>query len=93
MAFNAYGFKTISHIGTIDGSAGSMRSLHGYVTNDDDAAVETSGYFNSIAERINTGDILLASLDLDGTPDMRSYVMTNNSGVITVTLSTATAAA
>lgn len=93
MAFNAYGFKTISHIGTIDGSAGTMRSLHGYVTNDDASAVETSGYFNSVAARIKTGDQVQCSLDLDGTPALQTYLLTNTAGVITVTLSIATAAA
>lgn len=93
MAFNAYGFKTISHIGTIDGSAGTMRSLHGYVTNDDAAAVAASGYFNAVANRIKTGDQVQCSLDLDGTPALRTYLLTNTAGVITTTLSVATAAA
>lgn len=93
MAFNSYGFKTLTHIGTIAGAAGTMRSLHAYVTNDDADAVETSGYFDTVADRIKTGDIVMCSLDLDGTPALQSYVLTNTSGVITVTLSIATAAA
>lgn len=84
MAFNTYGFKTLSHIGTIDGSAGTMRSLHGYVTNDDAAAVETSGYFDTVAARVKSGDQLQVSLDLDGTPSIRTYVMTNTANVITI---------
>ena len=92
MAFNAFGFKTISHIGTINGSAGSMRSLHAYVTNDDAAAVAASGYFNEVADRIQTGDQVHCSLDLDGTPRLRTYLLINTAGVITTQLSVATAA-
>lgn len=84
MTFNPYGFKTISHIGTIDASAGSMRSLHAYVTNDDAAAVETSGYFNAYAARIMTGDQLIVSLDLDGAKTIRTYMVVNTANVITL---------
>lgn len=91
MAYSAYGFKTLSHIGSVAGAAGTNNALHVYVTNDDAAAVETSGYFNSIASRIKTGDVLIASLDKDGDPACRVYVMINTSGTITVTASQATA--
>lgn len=84
MAFNALGFTTLGHIGSIDGSAGSMRSLHTYITDDDATAMETSGYFNAVASRIKTGDLLNASLDNDGTQARKDYVMKNTSGTITV---------
>ncbi|CAN7376314.1 hypothetical protein LJR231_002263 [Phyllobacterium sp. LjRoot231] len=82
MAYNAYGFKTISHIGSVDGSAGANRSLHAYVTNDDTAAVITAGYFNSLAGRLKTGDIIMCSLDLDGTPMLRNYIVVTNTGAV-----------
>lgn len=80
MSFNAKGFKTISHIGSVDGSAGSNRSLHAYVTNDDAAGVETSGYFNELVSRLKVGDIIMVSLDMDGTPGGRNYVVSSNNG-------------
>lgn len=93
MAFNAYGFKTVTHIGSVDGSAGSNRALHAYVTNDDKAAIETAGYFNSLSDRLKVGDIILASADMDGTPALYGYVVSSNAaGVVGITLGTATAA-
>ena len=94
MAFSAYGFKTITHIGSVAGVAGTNRSLHAYVTNDDAAAVETGGYFNSLSKRLQVGDIILVSLDMDGTPALRSYVVSSNSaGVVGITSGHATAIA
>lgn len=85
MAFNALGFKTLTHVGTVDGSAGTMRNHHGYVTNDDQAAVETSGYFNSIWARLKVGDWIFLSLDLDGTPvGMAKIVTASSSDAVTI---------
>lgn len=67
MAFAAIGFRTLDHIGSIDGTPGSMIQHHGYVTNDDLAAIETAGYFNSIWKRLKRGDWIFCSLDIDGT--------------------------
>ncbi len=87
MAFNAKGFKTITHIGTPDpnGAAGSNVCLHAYVTNDDTAGVITGGYFNSVAARLKKGDIIMMSLDNDGTAMLRNYVVASvAAGVVTV---------
>lgn len=87
MAFNAKGFKTITHIGTPDpnAAAGSNVCLHGYVTNDDTAAVIAAGYFNSIGARLKKGDIIMCSLDNDGTPMLRNYLVSNvAAGVVTI---------
>lgn len=92
MAFNTYGFKTISHIGSIDGSAGSNRALHAYVANDDQAAVETANYFDSVIKRLHVGDVIMVSWDMDGTPGGGMYVVSSlASSHVTVTLFTATA--
>ncbi len=80
MAFNPQGFRTIDFIGSVDGSAGSNRKIHAYITNDDTSALQTAGYFNSIAGRVLKGDIIFASLDLDGTPMLRNYVISSNTG-------------
>jgi len=68
MAFVALGFKTLTHTGSIDGTAGSMNAHHSYVTNDDLAAIETANYFDSIWKRLRKGDVIFCSLNLDGTP-------------------------
>lgn len=68
MAFAVIGFKTITHIASVDGTAGSMSCHHGYITNDDLAAIETAGYFNSIWKRLKKGDWIYCSLDVDATP-------------------------
>lgn len=84
MAFYANGFKTITHMGTPDATAGSQRCLHSYVTNDDTAAVITTNYFLSIYTRLKPGDIILMSLDLDGTIMHRTYVVTVSSAASVV---------
>jgi hypothetical protein len=84
MALYKDGFRTIGHIGTVDRSvAGSNRNLHVYITNDDAAALETSDYFLSIYNRLKVGDVLIASIDLDGTQTVRMYVFNavSSSGV------------
>lgn len=87
MAFNAKGFRTVTHIGTpdVNGGAGTNRCLHAYITNDDTAAVITAGYFNSLAKRLMIGDIIMCSLDNDGTPMLRNYIVSNiAAGVVTI---------
>lgn len=94
MSFNAKGFKTVTHIGSVDGSAGSNRSLHAYVTNDDKAGVETGNYFDPVIARLHVGDIIMVSLDMDGTPGGCNYVVSAIAdGHVTVTLFKATSAA
>lgn len=45
-----------------------------YVTNDDHATVAAAGYFNNHRAFIGVGDTVLASVDLDGTPQLRLYM-------------------
>lgn len=85
MAYAAIGFKTLTHTASVAGAAGGMNALHAYVTNDDQAAVETSGYFNSIWKRLKVGDWIMCSLDLDGTPvGMWKIVTASSSGGVTI---------
>lgn len=92
MAFIRAGLQIIMPLGSL---GGVTRHKYGYITNDDAAAVETSGYFNAFAAFINTGDQVDVSGDIDGTPFMRSYLLTKNAStsVVTVTRSAATAIA
>jgi hypothetical protein len=88
MTYNAKGFKTITHIGTADttGAAGTNNCLHGYVSNDDAATVETANYFDTLLDppRVKTGDLLLASLDIDGTPTIGFYQFTVSGGHVSI---------
>lgn len=94
MALVISGFKTLTHIGSVDGAAGANRNLHAYVTNDDAATVEAADYFIDIYDRLKVGDQIMVSLDIDGTPGLRHYVVATSSvSGVTITRSTATAAA
>lgn len=85
MTFNIKGFQTLGVMGTPSGAAGSRRAIHTYITNDAPSVVETSDYFLSIYTLLKIGDALLASLDNDGTPRLRTYlVLTAGSGGVTI---------
>lgn len=85
MAFVFAQFKPISHIGAIGTGPGSVRQLCSYITNDDAATVEATGYFNSLAKQLSVGDQILCSLDLDGTPQFKAYMVSAiSAGVVTV---------
>lgn len=49
-------------------------------TAEDRAAVETAGYFNGLAEISKIGETIMASLDLDGTPQLQFYMINGNDG-------------
>lgn len=84
MAFNDKGFITLSHIGSIDGAAGANRALHAYVTSDDRPTVVSSGYFDPLAARLKTGDLILAAFDIAGSATADLVVVTGNtSGTVT----------
>lgn len=92
MALYKDGFRTLGHIGSVDVSvAGSNRNLHVYITNDDAAALETSDYFLGIYNRLKVGDVLIASIDLDGSRNVRMYVFdtVSSAGVTLVRETTA----
>lgn len=85
MTYQSYGFKTISHIGSIAGLAGTNLALHAYVTSDDGPTVETSGYFNTLAKRLKVGDQITVTLGVGGTVQLRNYFVATNDGT-TVTI-------
>lgn len=93
MAYNNEGLAVIRRSGVIGSGSGSVRSVWAYVTNDAASVVETDGYFDGDATKFTTGDIILASMDVDGTPAVKTYVVTASSTDVALTLSVATAAA
>jgi hypothetical protein len=51
------------------------------VTRDDAPTVETPGYFDPLASAIDVGEAILVTLDMDGTPQLRMYVVTAKSSL------------
>lgn len=78
MAYHPGGYRQIGSMGqpAANSPAGSVRQLHSFVTADDRAAVETSGYFNALltpAKKIQAGDLLIVSFGVGGSPGTRTY--------------------
>lgn len=88
MAFQARGLRCIGPGGALD-DAQPHSGLWHYITNDAAAAVEAGGYFNSATQRLKKGDIIWASLDIDGTPALKSYIVTSATGAATVVIAAA----
>jgi hypothetical protein len=59
-----------------NGAGGHRRKLHLYVSDDTHATVTGAGYFNAVHQRLNAGDIILASLNMGATPQLRAYIVT-----------------
>ncbi len=78
MAFDAAGLINFNSGGAVGSGGGSVKNLWHYATNDTDTVVEANAYFDST--ELNQGDILIASLDLDGTPEVKVYVVSVGTG-------------
>ncbi len=78
MAFEASGLQHYNNGGALGTGAGSAKRLWHYATNDTDTVVEANGYFDSTA--MNLGGVVIASLDLDGTPEVKLYVVSVGTG-------------
>ncbi len=55
-------------------------TLWHYTTTDSAATADTSGYFNSAAEMLRVGDMILANVDTTGTPGAGIFLVNANSG-------------
>jgi hypothetical protein len=81
MAYSATGFSTIAA-----SKKGNSISLYAYSTADAIGDVNTSGYFNALANTLAVGDIIFTRTSTDGTIAMSIvYVASNASGVVDVT--------
>ena len=81
MAYSATGFSTISA-----SKKGNSVSLYAYSTADAIGDVNTSGYFNALADTLAVGDIIFTRTSTDGTIALSIvYVASNASGVVDVT--------
>jgi hypothetical protein len=81
MAYSATGFSTIAA-----SKKGNSISLYAYTTADAIADVNTSGYFNALANTLAVGDVIFARTSTGGTQVLSIvYVASNASGVVDVT--------
>lgn len=81
MAYSATGFSTIGA-----SKAGNSPSLYAYSTADTIGDVNTTGYFNALANILSVGDVIIARTSTGGTQALSLvYVASNASGVVDVT--------
>lgn len=81
MPYLATGFSTIGA-----SKAGNSPSLYAYSTPDTIADVNTTGYFNALANTLSVGDVIITRTSTGGTQALSLvYVASNASGVVDVT--------
>lgn len=81
MAFDLEGLIVFTSGGAEAGQGGTLtgvKKIWHYVTNDADTVVEANGYFDTT--EMAKGDIIMASLDLDGTPEVKFYIVSVGTG-------------
>jgi hypothetical protein len=62
-------------------------TLWHYKTND--SSITGAGYFNAASTMMQVNDLIIANLDVDGTPSTKFYIVTGISGgVVTVAVYT-----
>jgi hypothetical protein len=81
MAYSATGFSTVAA-----SKAGNSPAIYAYKTADAIADVNTSGYFNTLANVLSVGDLIYC-VTSTGTTAVATlvYVVSNASGVVDVT--------
>ncbi len=85
MAYIAAGLKLIEIGGAVGTGSGSAKNLYHYSTNDVDTVVETDGYFDDIdGDPLNVGDLIFISLDVDGTPEVKIYIVSVGGSDVTI---------
>ena len=83
MAFAASGLKMFATGGAVGTGDGSVNNLWHYATNDADTVVEGDGYFD--AKGPGPGDLVICSLDLDGTAEVKTYIVTGTAADVGLT--------
>lgn len=63
---------------------GGRNMLWTYRTDDTEANILAGNYFNGASSRLTPGDLILASVDTDGTPTSRMAVVASNDGATVV---------
>lgn len=78
MAFSADGFVRIAGGAAVGTGAGSSKGLYFYATDDDDTDIEGAAYFD--ATDLTQGDVLIASLGVGGTEEVKIYTVSVGTG-------------
>jgi hypothetical protein len=81
MAYSSTGWSTVSA-----SKAGNSVALYAYSSADAIGDINTSGYFNTLSDVLNVGDIIFVRSSTGGTQAVSiCYVASNASGVVDVT--------
>lgn len=81
MAYSSTGFSTVAA-----SKAGNSPAIYAYKTTDAIADVNTSGYFNTLANVLSVGDLIYCVTSIGSTAVATLvYVVSNASGVVDVT--------
>lgn len=84
MAFGLAGLLSFGTGGSLN-STMRRQKIWSYITADAKATLEGAGYFNSAADLLQIGDIIIAVTSYGGTEACRMYVVSDiASGVVTV---------
>lgn len=78
MAYAAAGLVRIAGGAAVGVGAGSSKSVYFYTTADADTTVEAGAYFD--ATDLTQGDIIIASLGIGGTEEVKIYTVSVGSG-------------
>lgn len=78
MAFDARGLKVFATGGAVGEGENSVVKLWQYATADADTLVEAGGYFDTTA--MAQGDLILASLGIGGTEEVKVYTVSVGTG-------------
>ncbi|MBK8174230.1 MAG: hypothetical protein IPK66_02755 [Rhodospirillales bacterium] len=74
MAYNPHNLSVLAY-------ANGFTLWH-YVTTDTATTADTVGYFNSAADMLRVGDMIMANVDTAGTPGAGIFLVNSNSGGI-----------
>jgi len=86
MAHDPKALKLIAPGAALGSGAGSVKNIYHYATNAADTVVEADDYFDgAVGNGLSVGDLILASLDLDGTPEVKVYVVSVGGADVTIT--------
>lgn len=78
MAFVFNSLRALSTMGPVS-TEQPEPVFYSYNTNDADTVVETDAYFDT--SFLKKGDIIMAALDVDGTPEIKFYIVSVGTGV------------
>ncbi len=76
-------FSKTNYDPTCSGSKGSPPRIHSYKSTDTLATIEASGYFNTVADMIRSGDLMVVYSSAVSGGGVKIYTLVNTANVIT----------